>query len=136
MDLDFPVSAAKLARLRDRMAELGLAEADLEETFVRSSGPGGQNVNKVATRVVLVHRPSGLTVRCQAERSQALNRYLARVQLVGELEAKARGQESAKERAIWKLRKQKRKRSKRAKAKILRDKRLHAEKKELRRPVL
>ncbi|MBI4355084.1 MAG: peptide chain release factor-like protein [Candidatus Omnitrophica bacterium] len=111
------------------MQRLGIREEDLEESFVRSGGPGGQNVNKVSTCVVLTHRPSGLTVKCQAERSQALNRFLARRILADRLERQRLGVLSAEAQRIAKLRRQKRKRSKRAKEKLLRLKRLRAEKK-------
>lgn len=72
------------------MARLGVREEDLEETFVRSGGHGGQNVNKVATCVVLLHRPSGLQVKCQVSRYQGRNRELARGMLLDRLEAARR----------------------------------------------
>ena len=114
---------------------LGVAESDLEERFIRSGGPGGQNVNKVSTCVVLRHRPSGLEVRCQQERSQALNRFLARRILLARLETQRLGVLSAEAQRIAKLRRQKRKRSKRAKDKMLAAKRLQSQKKLLRGPV-
>ena len=117
------------------MRRLGVTEDQLEETFIHSSGPGGQNVNKVATCVVLRHRPSGLEVRCQRERSQALNRYLARRTLLQRLEAERLGRLSAEAQRIAKIRRQKRRRSRRAKEKLLRDKQHRAEKKSLRGPV-
>ena len=131
----FPVSPEKQAALTQQMWRLGVREEDLEERFIRSSGPGGQNVNKVATCVVLRHPPSGLEVRCQQERSQALNRYLARRILLKRLEAQRLGQLSEEAQRIAKIRRQKRKRSKRAKEKMLAAKKLRAQKKALRGPL-
>lgn len=131
----FPVSPKKNEHLERAMIRLGLREADLEEFFVRSGGAGGQNVNKVATCVVLKHRPSGLVVKCQKERSQAMNRYFARRILLAKLEVKIHGRESEEAKRIAKIKRQKRKRSKRAKAKILEAKRRQSVKKESRRPV-
>ena len=131
----FPVSPKKQLALQEQMRRLGVRQEDLEESFVRSGGPGGQNVNKVATCVVLRHRPSGLEVRCQQERSQALNRFLARRILLNRLEARRLGQLSAEAARISKLRRQKRKRSKRAKEKMLAAKKLQANKKLLRRSI-
>ena len=83
----FPVSPEKEAQLTQRMAALGVREADLEETFVRSGGHGGQNVNKTSTCVMLLHRPTGLQVKCQATRQQGLNRFIARRLLLDKIEA-------------------------------------------------
>lgn len=132
---NFPVSETSLIKLQKRMEAVGVSEADLEESFIRSSGPGGQNVNKVSTCVVLRHKPTGLTVRCQRERSQALNRFIARRLLVDELERRKLGAASAVERKIWKIRKQKARRGRRARARMLDDKHLHAEKKSTRAPL-
>ena len=128
----FGVSDAKVESLRARMGRLGIREEDLAERFVRSGGPGGQNVNKVATCVLLRHLPTGLEVKVQQERSQGLNRFLARRLLVEKLEAVRLGKLSAERQRIYRIRRQKRKRSKRAQEKVLAGKRLHALKKRLR----
>lgn len=131
----YPVSAAKEADLLERMQALGIREDDLEESFVRSGGAGGQNVNKVATCVVLIHRPSGTMVKCQQARTQAMNRFYARRLLVEKLETERLGRESAEAARIARLRRQKRKRSKRAKDKMVADKRERGAVKALRSPV-
>jgi protein subunit release factor B len=125
----FPVSPEKADELAARMAKLGVREADISETFVRGSGPGGQHVNKTATCVMLVHQPSGISVRCQASRSQGLNRFYARRLLLDKIERQQLGAASAAQQEAEKIRRQKRRRSRRAKAKMLEDKRQHAEKK-------
>ena len=119
----YGVSPDKEKALEERMERLGIRESDLVEKFIRSGGHGGQNVNKVATCVYLKHLPSGVEVKCQQERSQALNRYLARRILADKIEAAVLGRQSAEEQRIAKLRRQKRKRSKRAKEKMLAGKR-------------
>ena len=127
-----PISPAKTAELERRMKALGIREEELEEQFIRASGKGGQNVNKVSTCVFLKHLPTGITVNCARERAQGLNRFHARRILVEKIEAIVLKEESAEAKRRFKISKQKRKRSKRAKAKMLDDKHHQAEKKQRR----
>ncbi len=129
------VGLEKEKSLRQMMARLGVREEDIEEKFIRSQGPGGQNVNKVSTCVYLRHLPTGIEVKCQEERSQAQNRYRARQLLLKKIECAVLGRLSAEQKRIQKLRRQKRRRSRRAKLKILESKRRHAAKKLLRARV-
>jgi len=128
----FPVRSEKEKDLKERMVRLGLKDSDLEEKFIRSQGKGGQKVNKAATCVYLKHIPTGIEVKCQRERSQAINRFLARRLLVEKLERMIQGKESEEQQRIEKIRRQKRKRSKRAKEKMLEEKRFQSEKKKAR----
>ncbi len=115
------------------MAELGVTEGDLEESFVRSGGHGGQNVNKTSTCVMLVHKPTGLQVKSQATRQQGLNRFIARRLLLDKIEELRTGRVAAEQARIEKIRRQKRRRSRRAKDRMLADKAHHSDKKALRR---
>lgn len=132
---DFGVHVDKEKALREKMERLGIRNNDIVEQFIRSKGPGGQNVNKTSTCVYLKHIPSGIEVKCQKERSQALNRYIARKLLVTKIETLILGKLSEKQQAIEKIRRQKRRRSRKAKQKMLETKRRQGEKKTFRAPV-
>jgi protein subunit release factor B len=129
----FGVSQEKEDALQERMNKLGIKAEDLVEKFVRSGGHGGQNVNKTSTCVYLKHIPTGIEVKCQKERSQALNRFFARRLLADKIENQILGKESAEQQRIEKLRRQKRKRSKRAKEKMLANKHHQSQKKQNRK---
>lgn len=129
------ISQEKEAALRERMERLGVREEEFRETFIRSSGPGGQKVNKTSSCVFLVHLPTGLSVKCQQERSQTLNRFLARRLLLDRIERLRTGLVSAERMRTEKIRRQKRRRSRRAQEKTLEAKHLQTEKKSLRTRV-
>ena len=130
------ISASKIAELHERMERLGLRETDLEERFIRGGGAGGQKVNKSSTTVVLICRNAGIEVRCQAERSQSLNRFIARRMLCEKIESQRRGESDARQQEFERVRRQKRRRSRRQKAIMLDSKKRHGAKKSLRaRPV-
>lgn len=128
----FKVSLEKEHDLLARMERLGIREGDIDESFVRGSGAGGQKINKTSSCVYLIHRPTGTEVKCQRDRSQSLNRYLARRELCDKIEGVVLGKISAAERERNKVRKQKAKRSKRTKEKILVGKRQRSLVKQLR----
>ncbi len=109
---DFAVSEGKIKQLRLKMTSLGVREEDILETFARSSGPGGQHVNKTSTSVHLIHIPSGISVTESRERSQSLNRFLARRKLLEKLEEKS-GTITAEMKKNEKLRRQKERRRRR-----------------------
>ena len=112
----FPVSEEKNRWLKEKMEALGLHEKDIEEKFIRSSGRGGQKVNKTSTCVYLKHVPTGIEIKCMKERNQSLNRFLARRELVRKIE-KLSGKLTPEDIIIGKVRRQKSKRGKRARLK-------------------
>ncbi len=116
------MSSAKESALREKMEAVGIFEQDIEESFARSSGAGGQHVNKTSTCVQLLHRPTGLFVKCQDDRSQAINRYLARRRLLDLFAARVLKRKTEEQQRQEKIRRQKRRRSRRAKNKMLQDK--------------
>ncbi len=114
----FNVSEKKEKALLDRMRELNVNEDDLEERFIRSSGPGGQKVNKTSSCVCLRHIPTDITVKYQRERSQALNRFFARRTLLDQIERTQKGFIKEDKKRIEKIKSQKRKKRKRTKEKL------------------
>ena len=126
------ISKEKQEKLQKRMNELGIYEADLTEKFILGSGKGGQKINKTSSCVYLKHEPTGLEFKIQQSRFRDDNRYLARRMLVDKLEERLLKKESEKSRLAAKIRRQKARRSRRTKEKILKEKGLRAEKKALR----
>ena len=119
----------------NRMEQLGIDDADLEETFARSSGPGGQNVNKVSTAVTLRHRPSGVSVTAQDSRSQAVNRKLARQRLLDAIEEARESKRAIEAARRAKERRRKSPRPAALKGKILESKRKRGELKKQRAKI-
>jgi len=131
-----PLSKAKQDELKSRMERRGVKEDDIQESFTRSSGHGGQKINKTSSCVYLKHIPTGIEVKCQKERSQSLNRFFARRLLLNKIEEMILGEEAEEKKKIEKVKRQKRKRSKRAKEKMLHDKKIRSKKKEERAHLL
>jgi protein subunit release factor B len=116
-----------------RMTRLGIAREDLEETFMRGSGHGGQKVNKTSSTVRLRHLPTGIEVRCQEERSLAQNRTLARELLCEKLEARLAAARQGQRAAVARKRRQQAKRSRATRAELAREKRRRSATKAMRR---
>ncbi|MDR3195976.1 MAG: peptide chain release factor-like protein [Endomicrobium sp.] len=133
--IDFGVSLKKQVELDKIFDRYAIKESDIKEKFVRSPGKGGQNVNKASTAVYLKHLPTGVEVKYHRERTQGLNRFLARRLLAEKIEEKILGELSKKRQMIEKIRNRKKKRSKRAKEKFFRNKKITSRKKEMREKV-
>ena len=125
----------KLEALKQKMEALGIFEDDIVEKFVIGSGKGGQKLQKTSSAVHLKHAPTGITIKCQQERSRELNRYYARQELMLRVEETLLKEKSERQKAVEKIRRQKRKRSKRAKEKMLEGKKRLSEKKKLRQKI-
>jgi len=129
------VVPAKEKALLERMARLSIRESDIREDFIRGSGRGGQKINKTSSCVNLLHAPTGIQVKCQQTRQRALNRFLARRELCEKIAEKIYGEKTARRQAAEKIRRQKRRRSRRARVAMLDAKHRHALKKQMRRSV-
>ncbi|MFZ2052582.1 MAG: peptide chain release factor-like protein [Candidatus Aminicenantales bacterium] len=130
--VNFGVRPEKQETLRLKMERLGIREQDIIEKFIHGGGKGGQKINKSASCVYLKHRPTGIEVKCQTERSQILNRFLARRILIEKIERKILGEQSEEIQRAEKIRRQKRRRSRKAKIKMLETKKKRAKIKLLR----
>lgn len=130
------ITLGKWQQLHVRMISLGIHENDLIEKFILGSGSGGQKINKTSSCVWLKHTSTGVAVKCHKERSRELNRYYARQRLCDKLDAQINKANSEREQAIAKIKRQKRKRSQRAKEKMLTDKKHRAKQKQNRRVVI
>lgn len=123
----------KREALKRRMVSLGILEDDLIERFIRGTGHGGQKINKTSSCVYLQHQPSGIEIKCQAQRSREMNRFLARREICDRIEEIEKGRRSKRQQQIEKIRRQKRRRSRRQRQREVGLKRQHGQKKELRR---
>lgn len=131
--LSIMVSPGKHKSLEQRLEKLGVLEDHLIEKFIKGSGKGGQKINKSSTCVFLLHKPSGIEVKCQKTRSLQDNRYHARKLLAEKIEEEIEGIKSARQREIAKKRRQKQKRSKRAQEKVFKEKKQRSEIKQTRK---
>lgn len=131
--MEFPIELPP--NFLQKAEELKIKPEDILESFIRGSGKGGQKINKTSSCVLLRHQPTGIEVRCQKHREQSANRLSAYKLLILKIEEKIKGIESDRAKKIFKLRKQKRKRSKRAKEKMLEQKHHRGEIKQTRSPL-
>ena len=129
------ISPETVERVKALMKEASVFEEDIEESFILGSGPGGQKTNKTSSVVRLSHAPSGLQVKCGADRSRETNRWLARRALAELILERERGRKSAAQQKREKIRRQKRRRNRRQKQKMLDDKHAHSAIKAMRRKV-
>jgi len=127
------ISAEKQEQLQRRMAALGIVDDDLVEKFVRGTGSGGQKINKTSSTVYLKHVPSGIEIKCQAGRSQSMNRFQARTELCEQIEARRKKVQLERRQAAEKIRRAKRKRPRGVKERILKSKHKRSDVKKLRR---
>ena len=126
------ISKEKWEALQERMQQLGIRQEDIVEKFVLGSGKGGQKVNKTSSCVFLKHIPTGIQVKCQEERSQTANRLYALRRLCDQIEKQKKGSIEVLQREIYKIRRQKKRRSRKAKEKMLASKKKHSDVKKLR----
>jgi protein subunit release factor B len=131
--MNFPVDLSP--PLQAQALELGIRMEDIEERFIRGSGHGGQKINKTASCVQLIHHPTGIEIRCQKHREQSKNRLSAYKLLILKIEEKVKGKESKRAQEIFKLRKQKARRSRKSKEKMLQEKKHRSDIKESRGPL-
>jgi peptide chain release factor len=134
--LNFEVNITKKTALLAKMSKLKIFAKDISETFIHSGGKGGQNINKVATCVQLIHKPSGIIVKCQKTRQQVLNRYLAYSLLAKKIEILVIEKKRTVNHNLEKIRRKNRKKSKRAKERVLEDKKRQSKKKAQRKSPL
>jgi protein subunit release factor B len=121
-----PIVVSSDKQIQARMRKLGVSEKDIEESFVRSGGNGGQNVNKTSSCVMLTHLPTGISVKCQVSRHQGMNRAIARRILLAKLEKAQADQQQAVREQTELARRQSRKPSKGARARNVAEKRQQA----------
>lgn len=132
--MDFPIELPE--KFKAKAQKLGIEPGDIEENLIRGGGSGGQKINKTASCVQLLHEPSGTIIKCQKHREQSKNRLSAYKALIMKIEEQVLGKESEKAKKIFKLRKQKKRRSKKAKEKMLEAKKKRGDLKETRKDVV